>query len=98
MSKLIVEMELPKHMCCDCEISIDGFACKKSRTNGGKCPIVGVLPDEHGDLIDRDALMIELMDRGIEGVQTDDLAEFQQIVMDAKAVIAAERKDDEQIH
>lgn len=44
--KLIVEMEMPKNMCCDCEISIDGFACKKSRMDGGKCPIVGVLPDE----------------------------------------------------
>ena len=46
MSILIVEMKMPKNMCCDCEISIDGFACKKARTNGGKCPIIGVLPED----------------------------------------------------
>lgn len=111
--KLIVEMEMPK-CCDDCDANYDCCACgisgalwfhnprykefDSSKERLPDCPIIGVLPDEHGDLIDRDALMIELMDRGIEGVQTDDLAEFQQIVMDAKAVVAAERKDDEQIH
>lgn len=94
MSKLILEMEIPKYMCGDCEISIDGFACKKSRTNGGKCPIVGVLPEEHGDLIDRDELLKECY--------PDDEFDAHVIYADeihkAKAVIAAERKDDEQIH
>ena len=52
MSEVIVRMEMPKHMCCDCEISIDGFACKKSRTNGGNCPIIGELPEQHGRIID----------------------------------------------
>lgn len=39
-------------------------------------------------LIDGDAIIIDLLDRGIEGVQTDDLAEFQQIVADAPTVDA----------
>ena len=32
-------------------------------------------------LIDADALIINLMDRGIEGLQTDDYSEIQQTVM-----------------
>lgn len=32
-------------------------------------------------LIDADALIIDLMDRGIEGLQTDDYSEIQQTVM-----------------
>jgi hypothetical protein len=39
-------------------------------------------------LIDADAIIIDLLDRGIEGVQTDDYAEFQQIVEDAPTVDA----------
>lgn len=39
-------------------------------------------------LIDGDAIIIDLLDRGIEGVQTDDYAEFQQIVEDAPTVDA----------
>lgn len=93
MSDYVKKDDILKHLCEYCDSHIVGC---------GECPIKAAiynvpvisLPKEHGDLIDRDALMIELMDRGIEGVQTDDLAEFQQIVMDAKAVIAAERKDD----
>ena len=54
------------------------------------CPIKGVLPDEHGDLIDRDALKKMT-------VYSPELHEY--IVPVAyvdwqKAVIAAERKDD----
>lgn len=90
MSKLIVEMEMPKLMCVDCEISIDGFACKKARTNGGKCPIKGVLPDEHGDLIDRSLLCADLC--GVilshSGLGVDE------VIARQNAVIAAERKDD----
>jgi hypothetical protein len=95
MSKLIVEMEMPKHMCCDCDISIDGFACKKARIGGGRCPIVGELPDEHGDLIDRDALLetciYYVINPNKGAVDADN-------IQDMPVIIAAERKDDEQIH
>ena len=39
-------------------------------------------------LIDGDAIIIDLLDRGIEGVQTDDYAEFLQIIEDAPTVDA----------
>lgn len=73
MSKLIVDMEMPKNMCCDCEISIDGFACKKARMDGGRCPIKGEISE------------VELM-------HLEEERAF------AARNIAAERKDDEQIH
>ncbi len=44
----------------------------------------------HGRLIDADALIIDLMDRGVEGVQTDDLHEIQQAIMDSPNIIPAE--------
>lgn len=69
MSKLIVEMEMPR--CCDeCDANYDCVACgisgalwhhnpkykgfDPSKERLPDCPIKGVLPDEHGDLIDRD--------------------------------------------
>lgn len=39
-------------------------------------------------LIDADAIIIDLLDRGIEGVQTDDYTEFQHIFEDAPTVDA----------
>ena len=53
------------------------------------CPLVPV-PTPHGRLIDADALIIDLMDRGIDGVQTDDWHEIQQAVADAPTIILAE--------
>lgn len=44
----------------------------------------------HGRLIDADALIVELMDRGVEGLQTDDWHEIQQAVADAPTIIPAE--------
>lgn len=75
MSKLIVEMEMPKSCPCELATEIEGnfypcFAyygvveravefdyCVANVTRPDWCPIVGVLPDEHGDLLDRDALL-----------------------------------------
>ena len=48
----------------------------------------------HGRLIDADALIIDLMDRGMEGMQTDDLHEIQQAVMDAPTIIPASEEGD----
>ena len=41
-------------------------------------------------LIDADALIIDLMDRGLEGIQTDDWAEIQQTVMEQPTIVEAE--------
>lgn len=58
MSKLIVEMEMPKNLAVIVTILPDGRIFKhlgyKDKKQIGK--IVGVLPEQHGDLIDRDAL------------------------------------------
>ena len=75
------------------------------------CPIKGVLPDEHVDLIDRDEMFeaiysrVALIDSCPEGkpsmkelFERDVLCTCLHDVVCAKAVIAAERKDDEQIH
>ena len=81
MSKLIVEMEMPK--ACSwvekgiekrCPMAgVDHYLQTRCRGQSGRivhtinqsggvdrpswCPIVGVLPEEHWDLIDRDALL-----------------------------------------
>jgi hypothetical protein len=68
MSKLIVEMEMPKAcrwyedgMKKRCPIAEWGGACAVTKlfepfddNRPSWCPIKGILPDEHGDLIDRD--------------------------------------------
>lgn len=102
MSKLIVEMEMPTR-CCDCDLA-DGAVCMAKggvygrevpkmtwiRTRPDWCPICGVLPDEHGDLIDRDALKKQCWnDDGF------DLWVSHTEIDQQPTVIAAERKDDE---
>jgi hypothetical protein len=52
------------------------------------CPLVDL--GKHGDLIDADKLIIDLMDRGLEGVQTDDYSEIQQTILVQDTVIEAE--------
>ena len=48
----------------------------------------------HGRLIDADALIVDLMDRGVEGLQTDDWHEIQQAVEDAPTIIEAEEGEE----
>lgn len=114
MSKLIIEMEMPKDcpMCpmahynkldefTGCEVAAGKLfaatrdkAYAESTCRPSWCPIKGVLPEQHGDLIDRDALLKECYpddEFDAHVIYADDIHK-------AKAVIAAERKDDEQIH
>lgn len=98
MSKLIIEMEMPNG-CGRCPLVDESERCIFLGTYAfnipnrmPKCPIKGVLPDEHGDLIDRDALKKMK-------VYSPELHEY--IVPVAyvdwqDTVIAAERKDDGQ--
>lgn len=64
MSKLIVEMEMPSScaecpVCdyegADCLLADDRNTLPHNGTRPSWCPIKGVLPDEHGRLIDADA-------------------------------------------
>lgn len=103
MSKLIVEMEMPKRCgSCKCrhvEFDIDRVAVfcaikdneyvEDPDSRPSWCPIVGVLPDEHGDLIDRDALLLKCLEWFDHSKSVDE-----EDILNAKAVIAAERKDE----
>ena len=107
--KLIVEMDMPRN-CDECEVNYDCAFCgiTGSAFYGNRhtpdfvphesrlpdCPIKGVLPDEHGDLVDADTVLWEVLDsQGIEtamSVTVGDVIEG----YDVPIVIAAERKDD----
>lgn len=111
--KLIVEMEMPKDcpMCplahynkidefTGCEVApFKRYAVKTDKAYAESdcrpdwCPIKGVLPDEHGDLIDRDALLSVKDKYG-----KDVLCVSKNTIANMPVLIAAERKDDEQIH
>lgn len=106
MSKLIVEMEMPR-FCAECPMCDNvyyGDDVRKSfcvvfderkeiltEDRPSWCPIKGVLPDEHGDLIDRDALLETCIYYNIDpnksAVDADN-------IQDMPVIIAAERKDD----
>lgn len=109
MSKLIVEMEMPKS--CPCDLIGIGYAmccsaantrkrideyneCVKNGTRPSWCPISGVLPDEHGDLIDVDTVLWEVPDD--EGIVPPMPFTIGDAIegYDVPIVIAAERKDD----
>ena len=62
------------------------------------CPIKGVLPDEHGDLIDRDKLKRAFCNHCDGDEPCSEPCVDIGLIETAPTVIAAERKDDEQIH
>lgn len=71
------------------ERAIEFDYCVANVTRPDWCPICGVLPDEHGDLIDRNYLL-KFFDGINNCIDKED-------VLSANAVIAAERTDDEGI-
>lgn len=56
------------------------------------CPLVEI-KEPHGDLVDKDKLMQEFMDRDLDHLQRDDWKEVIQIVSDANVIIEAERSE-----
>lgn len=106
MSKLIVEMEMPR-FCAECPMCDNvyyGDDVRKSfcvvfderkeiltEDRPTWCPIKGVLPEEHGDLIDRD----ELKKMKVYSPELHEYIVPLAYVDWQQAVIAAERKDDE---
>ena len=107
MSKLIVEMEMPKR-CIKCGVRLKCklYVCGlqqdiaenlKPLIGDKDCLITGVLPDEHGDLIDRDVAS-KAFSRAFDECDKD-VAVFSvngvvSVLECQTAVIAAERKDD----
>ena len=95
MSEVIVRMEKVPKNCddscwgflsgeCPWSDHVDGYTMNGVRPRN--CPIKGVLPEEHGDLIDRDALFLKYREQ-YDFIDEED-------ILNAKAIIAAERKDD----
>ena len=105
--KLIVEMEMPKACPCDligvgyamwcsatCGIPervAEYDECVKNGTRPDWCPIIGVLPEEHGDLVDSD----ELRKMNVFSQEFNRYVVPMMYIEEAKPIIAAERKDDE---
>lgn len=113
---LIVDMKMPERCgACPCrhvEFDIDRVAVFCALLDNEFvedpdsiptwCPIKGVLPDEHGDLIDRDAFIHKYLAFYTEQERKKNLVfaavevkqQFADMICDERAVIAAERKDD----
>ncbi len=97
MSKVIIEMEMP-HSCFDCPChNGEGGLCKVDKYHRYIyndiplwCPIKGVLPEEHGDLIDRTSLYADVV--GV--ILSHSGLNFIEVLARQKAVIAAERKEE----
>lgn len=105
MSKLIVEMEMPKR-CTKCGVRLkckryvyglqQGIAEDLKSLMGDKdCLIKGVLPDEHGDLIDRDKLKRAFCNHCDGDEPCSEPCVDIGLIETAPTVIAAERKDDD---
>ena len=93
---VLINMEMPTS-CADCRLMADGWCYSVGLEQREKistvkrptwCPLVPV--PKHGRCIDADVLIVDLMDRGVEGLQTDDWHEIQQAVADAPTIIPAE--------
>lgn len=99
---LIIDMPMPKHGCEDCPLLSTYMICRydgkfrdlqkyvNAETRPEWCPIVGVLPEEHGDLVDRSLLCADLV--GVilshRGLGIDE------VIARQPAIIEAERKDE----
>ena len=97
MSILIKGMEMPRS-CLYCFVN-EQIKCELYRyVNINKerhldCPLVEV-PTQHGDLVDRDKLMTDVIDSDLDHLQRDDWKEVIQIVEDAHTVIEAEGSEE----
>ena len=99
MSVLIKGMVIPPN-CFLCNLSYmkgERLFCSVTREEvirakrAIECPIIEIPP--HGRLIDADTLIIDLLDRGIECLQTDDFHEIQQAVDAAPTILEAEESE-----
>lgn len=98
MSEVIVRMEKVPKNCDDgcwgslsgecpwCD-SIDGYKMVGNRPPN--CPIIAVLPDGHGDLIDRDEVKQKMIHYGFSAI---DMTATEFCEDELQTVIAAERR------
>ena len=102
MSLLIEGIGAPKN-CAACDYSMYvelwnmycKLVCKKEKTDIASkrradfCPMKEI-KEPHGDLVDKDKLMLEIMDSDLDHLQRDDWREVIQIVADAPTIIESE--------
>lgn len=100
MSFFIKGMEIPKRCgLCPCFHAEYPMYCQAVKADKEKrivapyglprpnwCPLVEI-PTPHGDLVDRDKLMIDIIDSDLDHLQRDDWREVIQIISDAPTVI-----------
>lgn len=100
MSFFIKGMEIPKRCgLCPCFHAEHPMYCQAIKADKEKrivapyglprpdwCPLVEI-PTLHGDLVDRDKLMIDIIDSDLDHLQRDDWREVIQIISDAPTVI-----------
>lgn len=89
---VVISMKLPPN-CRECDIEYDSYYCPLAGKETGDdrydkrlddCPIIAELPEKHGDLIERDALIKESLADGAYGyVDTKEIC-------DAPTIIEAE--------
>ena len=86
----LIEEDIDFDICRQCGAGKSGYIYEKDIDGfPSDCPLIA-LPDKHGRLGDLDALIIDLMNRVLEGIQTDDWAEIQQTVMEQPTIVEAE--------
>lgn len=102
MSRLIIEMEMPKipQNCGECKFHkplyhtqycvLEGKNCAPWKTKKDWCPIKGVLPEQHGDLIDRDEVKQKMIHYGFSAI---DMTATEFCEDELQTVIAAERSE-----
>lgn len=100
MSFFIKGMEIPRRCgLCPCFHAEHPMYCQAVKADKEKrivapyglprpdwCPLVEI-PTPHGDLVDRDKLMIDVIDSDLDHLQRDDWREVIQIISDAPTVI-----------
>ncbi len=107
MSELIVQMEMPKN-CIDCCVRLKcdlymnelmkpskqrNFKAIKPLASNG-CLIRGVLPDEHGDLVDRNVMHKEIQlwkSNATDTITKCFLYHVERLLMSIKSIIEAEK-------
>jgi len=93
MSILIKGIEMPKgNSTINMLIYADGTVYT-GHVNDSRYSAVSV-PTPHGDLVDRNELMTDVIDSDLDHLQRDDWEEVIQIVQDAPTIIEAEEEED----
>ncbi len=94
MSLFIYGMEMPKQNDTLVVREINGKVYIKHEGHYGFEGRIVEVKEPHGDLVDKDKLMKEFIDRDLDHLQRDDWKEVIQIVSDANVIIKTEGSEE----